>query len=94
MNQIIKFIPISENIRSIICSNFKKIYTKIKDKIKVHKCKISRIKELKQEIEKGKKELDLAIEQDKEYSYIYKQSIKLDEIINEYMRIAYNIKKD
>ena len=84
MKRIIRFMPISKIIRSTICIDTKKLRAK-QESIEIN--------ELKKEIEKGKKELDLAIEQDKEYSYIYKQSVKLDETINEYMRIVYNIKK-
>lgn len=84
MTRIIKFMPISKIIRSAICIDVKELCTR-QD--------ITEITELKEEIEKAKKELDLAIEQDREYSYIYKQSVKLDEIINKYMRIEYSTKK-
>lgn len=50
---------------------------------------IAEMKELKEKIEKGKKELDLVIKQGKEYLDIYKKSIELDMIITDYMNIAY-----
>ena len=51
------------------------------------------MKELEEEIEKGKKELDMAIEQNKEYPYIYQKSVELDEVIAKYMRIMYENNK-